>query len=98
MSMFAKVFLLLVAAFTAYAVISARRRVARGGTLTHPGNRPSTYLAQNLWGSVTLTDGSEYQVAAGNDTSGWRINDEVYYDGGRLYNRTQQDYAVAAKR
>lgn len=98
MSMFAKVFLLFVAFFAAYAITSARRRVARGGTLMHPGNTPSTYLAQNSGGSITLTDGSHYQVAAGNDASGWRINDEVNWSGGMLYNRTRHESLVAAKR
>ncbi|HQR70138.1 MAG TPA: hypothetical protein PLE54_06020 [Burkholderiaceae bacterium] len=98
MAPIAIVFLLLVAIFAVYAITSARRRVARGGPLMHPGNAPSAYVAANHWGSITLTDGSHYQVAAGNDASGWRVNDEVYYDGAKLYNRTQRDYVIASKR
>lgn len=91
-------FLLFVAIFATYAITSAKRRVARGGTWEHPKALKSFYISSNSWGSIVLTDGSTYQVAAGNDASGWQPGDEVYFDGGRLYNRTRFDNVVAARR
>jgi hypothetical protein len=44
---------------------------------------------------IVLTDGRSYRAEMGNDASEWRAGHEVYWDGGRLYNRTFFDSIVA---
>lgn len=88
-------FLLFVAGFAFYAITSARRRVARGGTWQHPKARPSTYIQLMSGEVIVLTDGRSYRAEMGNDASEWRAGHEVYWDGGRLYNRTLFDSIVA---
>ena len=85
---FVVLLLLIIGSFIAYALWSAKRRVAAGGPLRHPDIVRGTTITNLTSGIVTLSDGCVYSVAI-NDISTWRVGQEVFYTSGQLMNGSE---------